>query len=116
MWILLEKSRQQFLGLFVHKMGNEQEKSPQILSWNGSQSPKIPFSHISLCDQAGVFLAISGIFLAIPLPILLSRDVELFLFFVHPVLSHGSNISFVLGICFPVQQFLHFRLDKPDFL
>lgn len=93
---------------------NREEKSSQILSWNGGKSPQIPLSLPIICCV--IKLGHSWLFLAFPFPILLIWVVELFLFLLHPLLSHASNTSLVLAICFPVQQFLHFWLDKPDFL
>lgn len=65
-----------FLGLFVYKTRNKQEKSPQLLSWNGSQSPQNSLlPSIIHCTIRLEYSAIPGVFLAIPFPILLSTDV-----------------------------------------
>lgn len=75
-----------FLGLFVYKS--------QILSWNGSQPPKIPFSipRIQI-----------GIFLAVPFPIFPIRVIESFLFWFFIIdivplgqawIDAGNNVDF----------------------
>lgn len=99
MWILLEKSRQHFGGsLFIkQEQGGEISLNP-FMEWNPIPQNSLFPSHNSLYDQTGTSLAV-------PFPIFLLRVVELFLFLLHPVLSHGSNSNLVLPNA-PIPAFL----------